>query len=175
MIQRYKDKIPQIHPTAWVHPMATVIGDVVLGPHVSIWPGTVLRGDCGAIRIGALSNIQDGAVVHTTQGLSETHIGERVTVGHNAILHGCTVADDCLIGMHATVLDNAVIATQTIVAAGAVVTMGKEFPPRVMIMGSPARVTRQLEDKHLQQIAYGWQAYQGYMQAFVVGDVETIG
>lgn len=175
MIQRYKDKIPQIHPTAWVHPMATVIGDVVLGPHVSIWPSVVLRGDCGPIRIGAYTNIQDGAVVHTTQDWSETHVGERVTVGHNAILHGCRVASDCLIGMHATVLDNAVIAEKTIVAAGSVVTVGKTFPPKVMLMGSPARVARELEEKHLEQIDYGWRAYQGYMKPFVDGDVETIG
>ena len=121
MIQRFKDKIPQIHPTAWVHPMATVIGDVVLGAHVSVWPGAVLRGDCGPIRIGAFTNIQDGTVVHTTQDLSETHVGERVTVGHNAILHGCRIGDDCLVGMHATVLDNAVISHQTIIGAGSVV------------------------------------------------------
>ena len=175
MIQRFKDKSPQIHPTAWVHPMATVIGDVVLGAHVSVWPGAVLRGDCGPIRIGAFTNIQDGTVVHTTQDLSETHVGERVTVGHNAILHGCRIGDDCLVGMHATVLDNAVISHQTIIGAGSVVTVGKQFGPRVMLLGSPARVARELEDKHLVQIDYGWQAYQGYMRPFADGEVETIG
>lgn len=175
MIQRYKNKIPRIDPTAWVHPMATVIGDVEIGPYVSVWPGVVLRGDCGPIRIGAYSNIQDGTVVHTTQGFSETHVGERVTVGHAAVLHGCRVGDDCLIGMHATVLDNAVIADHTIVAAGAVVTIGKAFPPRVMLMGSPAKVTRELTDTHLQQIDYGWRAYQEYSKPFRDGEVETIG
>jgi carbonic anhydrase/acetyltransferase-like protein (isoleucine patch superfamily) len=175
VIQRLRDKVPQIHPTAWVHPMATVIGDVVLGPHVSVWPSAVLRGDCGPIRIGAFTNIQDGAVVHTTQDLSEAIVGERVTVGHCAILHGCRIDDDCLIGMNATVLDNAHISTQSIVAAGSVVTVGKKFPPRVMLIGSPARVARDVEDKHLVQIDYGWRAYQGYMQPFVNGEVETIG
>jgi carbonic anhydrase/acetyltransferase-like protein (isoleucine patch superfamily) len=175
MIQKYKGIAPKIDPTAWVHPMATVIGDVEIGAHVSVWPGVVLRGDCGAIRIGAYSNIQDGSVVHTTQNYSETHVGERVTVGHGAILHGCRVADDCLIGMHATVLDNAEIADHTIVAAGAVVTVGKKFPPRVMLMGSPAKVVRELEAKHLEQIDYGWRMYQEYMAPFVAGDVETIG
>lgn len=175
MIQRYKDKTPRIDPTAWVHPMATVIGDVDIGPHVSVWPGVVLRGDCGPIRIGAYSNIQDGSVVHTTQGFSETHVGERVTVGHGAILHGCVVADDCLIGMHATVLDNAVIAHHTIVAAGAVVTVGKSFPPNVLLVGSPARVVRELGPAHLEQIDYGWRAYLTYMQPFRDGEVETIG
>jgi len=175
MIQRYKDKTPRIDPTAWVHPMATVIGDVELGAHVSIWPSVVLRGDCGPIRIGAYSNIQDGAVVHTTQGFSETHVGERVTVGHGAILHGCRVGNDCLIGMHATVLDNAEISDHSIVAAGSVVTVGKQFPPKVMLMGSPAKVARELTEAHLAQIDYGWQAYQIYMQPFVNGEVETIG
>ncbi len=175
MIQRYKDKIPQIHPTAWVHPMATVIGDVVLGPYVSVWPGAVLRGDCGPIRIGAFTNIQDGTVVHTTQDLSEAIVGQRVTVGHNAILHGCRIGDDCLVGMHATVLDNAEISHQTIIAAGSVVTVGKKFPPRVMLLGSPARVSRELEDKHILQIDYGWRAYQEYMKPFASGEVETIG
>lgn len=175
MIQKYKGIAPVIHPTAWVHPMATVIGDVEIGAHVSIWPGVVLRGDCGPIRIGAYSNIQDGSIVHTTQNFSHTEVGERVTVGHGAILHGCRVANDCLIGMHATVLDNAEIAEHSIVAAGTVVTVGKKFPPRVMLMGSPARVVRELEAKHLEQIDYGWRAYQDYMRAFVDGEVETIG
>lgn len=175
MIQKYKGIAPRIHPTAWVHPMATVIGDVEIGPHVSVWPGVVLRGDCGAIRIGAYSNLQDGTVVHTTQNFSETHVGERVTVGHGVILHGCRVGNDCLIGMHATVLDNAVIADHSIVGAGSVVTVGKVFPPRSMILGSPAKVARELNDANLQQIDYGWQAYQSYMQPFVSGEVETIG
>jgi carbonic anhydrase/acetyltransferase-like protein (isoleucine patch superfamily) len=175
MIQKYKGIAPRIDATAWVHPMATVIGDVEIGAHVSIWPGVVLRGDCGPIRIGAWSNVQDGAVVHTTQFLSETVVGERVTVGHGAILHGCRVADDCLIGMGSTVLDNAVIADHTIVAAGAVVSVGKQFPPRVMLMGSPAKVVRELEERHLEQIDYGWRAYQEYMRPFVDGEVETIG
>jgi carbonic anhydrase/acetyltransferase-like protein (isoleucine patch superfamily) len=175
VIQKYKGKSPKIDPTAWVHPMATVIGDVELGPHVSIWPGVVLRGDCGPIRIGAYSNVQDGSVVHTTQNFSETIVGERVTVGHGAILHGCRVADDCLIGMHSTVLDNAEIGDHSIVAAGTVVTVGKKFPPRVMLIGSPARIARELEAKHLEQIDYGWRAYQDYMRPFVDGEVETIG
>lgn len=175
MIQRYRDQIPQIDATAWVHPMATVIGDVIIGPYVSVWPGVVLRGDCGPIRIGAYSNVQDGTIVHTTQMFSETHIGERVTIGHSAVLHGCRVADDCLIGMNATVLDNSVIARHTIVAAGSVVTVGKSFPENVMLMGSPAKVVRELSDGHREQIDYGWRAYQEYMRPFVEGDVETIG
>jgi carbonic anhydrase/acetyltransferase-like protein (isoleucine patch superfamily) len=174
MIQRYGDKTPRIHPTAWVHPAATVIGDVELGPHVSVWPGVVLRGDCGLIRIGAWSNLQDGTVVHTTQGLSETHIGQRVTVGHSVVLHGCRVDDDCLIGMHATLLDNSAVGAFSIVAAGALLTVGKQFAPRSMIMGSPAQVTREVNDKNLAQIDYGWKAYLGYREPFMQGQVETL-
>lgn len=175
MIQTYRGFRPRIDPTAWVHPMATIIGDVEIGPWVSVWPGVVLRGDCGAIRIGAHTNLQDGAVVHTTQNFSETHVGERCTIGHCAVLHGCRVASDCLIGMHATVLDNAVIGDHSIVAAGSVVTIGKAFEPRVMIMGSPARVSRELNESHLQQIDYAWQAYLRYAQPFRDGEVETVG
>lgn len=174
MIQRYRDKTPRIHPTAWVHPMATVIGDVCLGPRVSVWPGVVLRGDCGPISIGSFSNLQDGTVVHTTQDLSETVVGERVTVGHGVILHGCRVADDCLVGMGSTLLDNCQIGDHSIVAAGALVTVGKVLPPRSMIIGSPAVVVREVNAKNLAQIDAGWQAYLGYHQPFVVGDVEQL-
>ncbi|MSP92444.1 MAG: gamma carbonic anhydrase family protein [Myxococcales bacterium] len=175
MIQRYEDKTPVIDPTAWVHPTAVVIGDVVLGPHVSVWPGAVLRGDCGAIRIGAHSNLQDGCIVHITQGYSETHVGERVTVGHGAILHGCRIADDCLIGMNATVLDNAAIGDHSIVAAGSVVTVGKSFPPGVLLVGNPAKVLRPCTPDNLMQIDLGWQAYLAYMEPFRDGRVVTIG
>lgn len=171
MIQSYKGIQPRIHPTAFVHPAAVVIGDVEIGPHVSIWPGVILRGDCGKIVIGAYSNIQDGSVVHTTGGFSETHVGERCTVGHTAILHGCKVEDDCLIGMHATVLDNAQIRRHSIVAAGSVVTIGKDFPPRSMIMGSPAKVVREVSEGNVEQIDFSWQAYQEYAAPHKNGEV----
>ena len=174
MIQRYKDKTPRIHPTAWVHPMATVIGDVTLGPQVSVWPGVVLRGDCGPITIGACTNLQDGTVVHTTQDLSATLVGERVTVGHGVILHGCRVGDDCLIGMGSTLLDNSEIGDHSIVAAGSLVTLGKIMPPRSMVMGSPAVVVREVSARNLKQIDYGWQAYLLYMQPFAVGEAEQL-
>ena len=121
MIEALEGLVPVVHPTAWVHPSAVLIGEVELGPNVSIWPTAVLRGDMGLIRFGADSNLQDGAVCHNTSGRSETLIGERVTVGHRAILHGCIVEDDCLIGMGAIVMDNARIGAGSFVAAGAVV------------------------------------------------------
>lgn len=174
MIQKYKHFLPRIHPTAWVHPAAVVIGEVELGPYVTVWPGAILRGDCGAIRVGAYTNLQDGALVHTTFDVSKTLLGERVTVGHGAVLHGCIVGSDILIGMHATLLDNSVIGDFSIVAAGSLVTVGKVFEPRSMIMGNPAQRTREVNDKNLKQIAYGWNAYKGYREPFVGGEVETL-
>ena len=109
MIEKYKGHTPQIDPEAFVHDNAVLIGDVVVGRRASIWPGVVLRGDQGAIRIGAETSIQDGSIGHATGGLSTTTIGQRCTVGHKALLHGCTVEDDCLIGMGAILMDNCVI------------------------------------------------------------------
>src|SRR5688572_19129022 len=108
-LERYKQHVPDLHPEAYVHEDATLIGDVHVGAEASIWPGAVLRGDDGTIRIGARTSVQDGSVIHTTKGLSRTTVGERCTVGHNVILHGCTVEDECLIGMGAILLDNCVI------------------------------------------------------------------
>ena len=174
MIQSYKGIIPRIDPTAWVHPMATVIGDVELGPGVSIWPGAVLRGDCGLIRIGADSNIQDGTICHTTGGLSELIVGDRVTVGHRVVLHGCIIGDDCLIGMGSTVLDNAEIPAWSLVGAASLVPGGKRYEAG-LIAGSPAMWKRPLGDKLAAMIEDGYRSYHRYMAAFVAGEVETIG
>ena len=174
MIQSYKGVAPRIHPSAWVHPMATVIGDVVLGPEVSIWPGAVLRGDCGPIRIGARSNIQDGTICHTTGGRSELVVGERVTVGHRVVLHGCQIGDDCLIGMGSTLLDNAVVPTGSLVAAASLLPVGRVYDAG-LIAGVPAVHKRSLDSKLLAMIDEGWQAYVSYMAAFVQGEVETVG
>ncbi len=175
MIQRYKGIAPRIHPSAWVHPNATIIGDVELGENVSVWPGVVMRGDCGPIRIGANTNIQDGTIVHTTGGLSETVVGARVTVGHGVILHGCLVGDDCLVGMGATLLDNCVLGDRSMVAAGALVTYRKEFLQGGLIVGSPAKLKCPLTDKHIAMIDDAWPLYIGYSEPFRNGDVETIG
>ncbi len=174
MIQTYEGKRPRIHPTAWVHPMATVIGDVELGPEVSVWPGAVLRGDCGPIRIGARTNIQDGSICHSTGGLSELHVGERVTVGHGVILHGCRIGDDCLIGMGSTLLDNAVIPDWTVVAAASLVPGGKQLATGLWA-GNPLVAKRPLDERLRFMIDEGWKAYVQYMQAHQQGRVETIG
>src|SRR5688572_28344056 len=139
------DLDPSIDPTAWVAPSADLIGDVRLAARASVWFGAVIRADDTPIQLGEESNFQAGAIGHSDPGAPLT-IGARVTVGHQAILHGCTVEDEALIGMGARILNGAVIGTQCIVGAGALVTEGKVFAPRSLIVGSPARAIRTLSD-----------------------------
>lgn len=134
---------PAIAPSAWVAPNVTLIGAVTLDDQASVFYGSVLRGDTDSITIGAGSNIQDNVSVHCDAGLP-TVVGARVSVGHSAVLHGCTVEDDCLIGMGATVLNGAVIGTGSLVAAGAVVLEGTIIPPGSLVAGVPAKVRREL-------------------------------
>lgn len=145
------DATPQLAPGAWVAPSADLIGDVRLGERASVWFGAVIRADNTPILIGEESNIQDGAVGHSDPGVPLT-IGARVTVGHQAILHGCTIADDCLIGMGARILNGAVIEAECIVGAGALITEGKHFPGGSLIVGAPARVVRQLTEAERQML-----------------------
>jgi carbonic anhydrase/acetyltransferase-like protein (isoleucine patch superfamily) len=147
MVRGFAGKLPMIAEGVSLAPTAVVIGDVVIGEGSSIWFGTVVRGDVGWIRIGKRTNIQDLTVVHVTGGLANTTIGDEVTVGHRAILHGCTVEDGCLIGMGAIVMDEAVIGEGSLVGAGALVTPGTKVPPRSLVLGSPARVIRPLKDE----------------------------
>ena len=142
------DMVPTLAPGAWAAPSADLIGDVRLAARASVWFGAVIRADNTPIVIGEDSNIQDGAVGHSDPGAPLT-IGARVTVGHQAILHGCTVGDGALVGMGARVLNGAVIGDNSLVGAGALVTEGKSFGPRVLIVGSPARVLRPLTEQEL--------------------------
>ena len=142
---------PRIAPSAWVAPNASVIGDVTLSERVSIWFGAVLRGDIDRISIGAGSNIQDGSVCHADPG-RPLLVGEHVTVGHMVMLHGCTIGDHCLIGIGAVVMNGAVIGKNSVVGAGSLVTEGKEFPEGSLIMGSPAKVVRQLDAAALEKL-----------------------
>ncbi|WP_343525137.1 gamma carbonic anhydrase family protein [Sphingomonas sp.] len=137
------DRRPALHPTAWVAPSADIIGEAVVAAGASIWFGAVLRADNTPIRIGRNSNIQDGAVLHSDPG-SPLTIGDDCTIGHRAILHGCSIGDGCLIGMGATILNDAMIGEGSLVGAGALVTEGKIFPPHSLIVGAPARVVRTL-------------------------------
>lgn len=139
-------KDPQVHAEAFTAPTSVVIGEVTLGAGASVWYGAVLRADAGPIEIGADSNIQDNCTVHVDPGFPVT-VGERVSVGHNAVLHGCTVEDDCLVGMGATVLNGAVIGAGSLVAAQALVPQGMVVPPGSLVAGVPAKVRRELTDE----------------------------
>lgn len=147
MIRKFKNFTPEIHPNAVIIGNAEIIGDCRIAANASIWPFAVLRGDIEHIEIGENSNVQDNATVHTRHG-AQTIVGKNVTIGHNAVLHGCTVEDDVLIGMGAIILDNSVIGKGSIIAAGAVVT-GKTIPPRSLVMGAPGKVVREVTDAEL--------------------------
>jgi carbonic anhydrase/acetyltransferase-like protein (isoleucine patch superfamily) len=136
---------PQIAPDAWVAPSADLIGDVHLAELASVWFGAVIRADNTPIVVGARTNVQDGAMLHSDPGAPCT-LGADVTVGHHAILHGCTIGDRTLIGMGATILNRAVIGEDCLVGAGALITEGKTFPPGHLIVGTPARAIRPLDD-----------------------------
>ena len=133
------DREPMIDPSAFVHPDAVVIGQVVIGPYASVWPSAVLRGDYGDITIGARTSIQDGSVIHATAGLGTT-IGAECVIGHLAHLEGCVVEDHCLVGSGAVVLHHAVVRTGALVGAGAVVSNGMEVPSNAMALGVPAKI-----------------------------------
>ena len=146
-IAPYRGVAPRLHDTVLVMEGGTVIGDVEIGEGSSIWPGVVVRGDVHHVRIGARTNLQDGAVVHVTTDRHPAQIGDDVTVGHRAVLHGCTVKDRCLVGIGAVVLDGAVVGPDALVGAGALVTPGTVVPPGSMFLGSPARAKRPLTDE----------------------------
>lgn len=143
------DLHPQLGPGAWAAPSADLIGDVRLGARANVWFGAVIRADNTPIVIGESSNIQDSSVCHSDEGYPLT-IGARVTVGHQAILHGCTIADDCLIGMGARILNGAIVEPYCIVGAGALITEGKTFPTGSLIIGAPARAVRQVTEEERQ-------------------------
>ena len=145
MIRPFRGKHPQIHPTAYIADTALVIGDVEVGADASIWFGAVVRGDVFHIRIGARTNVQDGTVIHVSNGTHATILEDEVTVGHNVTLHGCHVERGCLVGMGAIVMDGVRVGAQSLVAAGALVSPGTIVPPRSLVMGVPAKVKRPLK------------------------------
>jgi gamma-carbonic anhydrase len=144
MLRPYLGRVPVVHPTAFVDETAQVIGDVELGAESSVWMNVVIRGDVNYIRVGARSNVQDNSVVHVMHETHPTVIGDDVTVGHSAIVHGCTVGNRVLIGMGAILLNGSQVGEDCIVAAGTLVTEGTVIPPRSMVMGSPGKVRRPL-------------------------------
>jgi gamma-carbonic anhydrase len=152
MIARFGDHSPVIDPTAYVPEAAVVIGDVVIGAESSLWFHTVVRGDMHPIRIGARSNVQDNATIHVVGGRYGTVLGDDVTVGHNAILHGCTVENGALIGMGAVVLDAVVVGAGSLVGAGALVTPGTVIPPGSLVLGSPAKRVREVNEAERERL-----------------------
>ncbi|MDR0440546.1 MAG: gamma carbonic anhydrase family protein [Candidatus Accumulibacter sp.] len=149
---------PIIHPQTWIAPNALVIGEVHLEKNVSIWWNCILRGDIDLLHVGENTNIQDGSVLHTDPGI-RVSIGRDVTVGHRAILHGCTIGDACLIGMGATLLNRSVIGKQCLIGANTLIPEGKVIPDRSLVVGAPGRILRQLTDEEADAIVLGTRHY----------------
>ena len=175
MILSYKNNFPNISKTAWIAPSADIIGDVEIGEDSSVWFGCVLRGDVHYIKIGQRTSIQDMSMIHVTHFEKEkklgdghpTIIGDDVTVAHKVMLHGCEVGNACLIGMSATILDGAKIGDESIVGAGSLVTKNKIFPPRSLIMGSPAKIIRELSDEEVAGIYANSKNYLKYKNDYL--------
>ena len=162
MILSYRGITPQIADGVFLAPTATVIGDVRVGAESGLWFGVVVRGDVNQIRIGCRTNLQDGTIVHVTSRTHPTVIGDGVTVGHGAKLHGCTIGNGCLIGIGAIVLDGAVIGEESMVAAGSLVVPGMIVPPRSLVVGSPGKVRRSLSDAERAHVGMLAERYVGY-------------
>ncbi len=169
MIRPFKGILPSVDASAYVDVSAQVIGDVHIGPESSLWMNVVVRGDVNAIRIGARSNVQDLTLVHVMRNTHPTVIGDQVTIGHSAVIHGCTIEDRCLIGMGAILLNGAHIGTGSIVAAGALVPEGMVVPPGSMVMGVPAKVRRPLTSEEDASIAWYSDNYVRYRLDFEDG------
>jgi carbonic anhydrase/acetyltransferase-like protein (isoleucine patch superfamily) len=166
MIRAFKDKFPEIHETAFVEDSAQIIGDVVIGPHSSIWFNATVRGDVHYIRIGSYSNVQDNCVIHVTNGKYPTVLEDYVTVGHSVTLHGCHIKSNNLIGIGSIVMDDVVIEENCIIAAAALVTPGTKVPPRSMMMGVPAKRVRELTDEEVAQITQYANNYLQYKEDY---------
>lgn len=171
MIHEFIGKYPHVDASNFVAESATLIGDVHLGKDSSIWFNAVARGDVNWIRIGAESNVQDGAIIHVTHRTAPTTIGNRVSIAHAAVVHGCTIEDEVLVGIGAVILDHAVIGRQSIIGARALVTGGVRIPPRSMVMGIPARVVRPLDDEEVASLRRNALNYVRYKNIYLGVDV----
>ena len=159
MIKSFQNIHPKIHETAFVTEDAIIIGDVEIGEQSSVWYGSILRGDVNFIRIGKRTNIQDGTIIHVSRKTHSTILEDEVTVGHRVTLHGCYIETGCLIGIGAIILDGARIGKNSLVAAGSLVTPNTQIPEKSLVMGSPAKVKRQLSDEEVQDIQRFWRNY----------------
>ncbi len=162
----YLGKAPRVAASAFLAEGSVVVGDVEIGDGSSIWFGTVVRGDVNHVRIGARTNVQDLSVVHVTSRTHPTSIGDDVTVGHGAVLHGCTVRDRCLVGIGAIVLDGAVVGPDAMVGAGALVPPGMVVPPGKLVLGSPAKVKRDLTEEEIASLRRSAASYVGYAASY---------
>ncbi len=162
VLRAYRETSPRVHPTAFVDDSAQVIGDVEIGEESSVWMCAVIRGDVHWIRIGKRTSIQDGTVIHAMTGTHPISIGDNVTVGHAAVLHGCVVENQCLIGMGAIVLNGAHVGAKSIVAAGTLITEGMQVPAKSLVMGSPGKVKRLLTHAEIADIQVYADRYVGY-------------
>lgn len=167
MLMPYKGISPKIHPTAFIVDSASVIGDVEIGEHSSVWFHTVIRGDVHHIRIGSSTNVQDNSTLHVTKDTYPLIIGDDITIGHNVVLHGCTIKDRCLIGMGAIILDNAEIGEDSIVGAGSLVTEGMKVPPGSLVLGLPGKVVRALRPEEKERIKRSAQNYIEYSRNYL--------
>lgn len=159
MIKPFQNLRPKIHETAFVTDDAIIIGDVEIGAEASVWFGSILRGDVNFIRIGARTNVQDGTIIHVSRETHSTVLEDEVTVGHRVTLHGCHVETGCLIGIGSTILDGARVGRNSLVAAGSLITPNTNIPPRSLVMGSPARVKRELSDDEIKDLEKFWRNY----------------
>jgi carbonic anhydrase/acetyltransferase-like protein (isoleucine patch superfamily) len=167
MIRTYRGHTPQIPPSCYIDASAQIIGDVLLGQRSSVWMNAVLRGDVNSIRVGSCSNVQDCSVLHGQRNLYPVIVGDWVTIGHNATVHGCVVGDNCVIGMGARVLNNSRIGEGCIIAAGSVVAEHTVVPPRTLWAGVPAKLRREINDKDLALIHEYAQNYLDYVDIYL--------
>ena len=169
MLRSYRGTMPRVHPTVYIDESAQVIGDVEIGEESSVWMSAVIRGDVHRIRIGRRSNVQDGTVVHVMSDTYPTIIGDEVTIGHAAIVHGCTIEDRCLIGMGAILLNGVRVGSGSIVAAGSLLTERTTVPPRSLVMGRPGKVKRLLGDTEIREIQMYADRYVAYRLEYMGG------
>lgn len=167
MLSSYQEKYPQVDDTVFIEETARIIGDVVIREHASIWFHTAIRGDIHYIRIGAYTNIQDNTVIHVTHDTAPVEIGDFVTVGHRALIHGCRIASNVLIGMGAILMDQCQIGANSLVAAGALVTQKTVIPPGSLAIGCPARVRRQLTAQEIEEIQDSALRYFQYKEVYL--------
>jgi carbonic anhydrase/acetyltransferase-like protein (isoleucine patch superfamily) len=159
MIESFQNLSPKIHETAFVADDAIIIGDVEIGAESNVWFGSILRGDVNYIRIGERTNVQDGSIIHVSSKTHPTVLEDEITLGHRVTLHGCYVETGCLIGIGAIILDGARVGRNSLVAAGSLITPNTQSPPRVLVMGSPARVKRTLSDEEVTDLERFWRNY----------------